>query len=45
MDVLTKDDALKRFKDGCQDWYSVKRQGEEEVYKCVWFWRVIGTRN
>lgn len=35
LDVLTKDDALKRLKDSCVRFFEVRRWAEEAVVKCV----------
>lgn len=33
LDVLTKEDANKRLRDGCTTWWSMERRGEEKVVK------------
>lgn len=35
LDVMTKDDAFRRFKDGCTKFFEIKKEGEEAVVKCV----------
>lgn len=42
LDVMTKDEASKRLKDGCVRFYTLRKAGEELVIKCVFvlaaFW-------
>lgn len=35
LDVMTKDDALKRLKEECGKWYSVSRAGSDPIIKSV----------